>query len=213
MRVVVLENSPILNAANIVSVSRPYYCRGTIRPIVGCMTNTTHNRRTFLSTAAAALAVGATPSLALSPGVRHGAEEFLKDWVNAWNRRDAHALAALHTEDCVTVNRYGTLIPDRKEAEIALGFLLGPKGPFGDTVFPPMKLVTCREVAPCLAILQATWKAPALAPDGKVVVGEFNTMMLSYTLTKRDDGWKTTQIDGHNVEHMELPYSQPEQKK
>ena len=32
-------------------------------------------------------------------------------------------------------------------------------------------------------------------------------MMLPYTLVKREGQLKTAQIDAHNVEHMELPYS------
>ena len=66
------------------------------------MTRTNHNRRTFISSAAAVTALGGTPLLAVPIEVRQGAEGFLKDWVAAWNARNAHALAALHTEDCVT---------------------------------------------------------------------------------------------------------------
>ena len=103
--------------------------------------------------------------------------------------------------------------PGRKEAEEALAFLLGPQGPFGNTIFPPMKLVALREVSPGIAIIQASWGAPALGPDGKIIPGQFNQMMMSYTLIRQEGRWKTTQIDGHNVEHMELPYSNPDQKK
>lgn len=177
------------------------------------MIKTNHNRRTFISSAAAVTALGGTPLLAVPIEVRQGAEGFLKDWVAAWNARNAHALASLHTEDCVTINRYGTIIPDRKEAEEALSFLLGPQGPFGNTIFPPMKLVALREVSPGVAIVQASWGAPALGPNGKIVPGQFNQMMMSYTLIKQEGRWKTAQIDGHNVEHMELPYSNPDQKK
>jgi uncharacterized protein (TIGR02246 family) len=181
--------------------------------IVGHMTKIIRNRRAFLSTAGALVVSSAAPLLAVSTNVRAGAEEFLKAWMTAWNKRDAHALASLHTADCVTVNRFGTLIPDRKGAEEALGFLLSSQGPFGDTVFPPMKMVVLREVAPGVAIIQASWSAPALAPNGKMVPGEFNAMLLTYTLVKQEGHWKATQIDPHNVEHMELPYSNPDQKK
>lgn len=177
------------------------------------MTNSIQNRRTFLSTVSAAALASATPLFAVSTDVRTGVEEFLTAWMSAWNKRDGHGLAALHTADCVTVNRFGTLIPDRKGAEEALVFLLGPHGPFGDTVFPAMKIVVLREVATGVAIVQASWRAPALAPNGTMVPGEFNAMLLTYTLVKRDGHWKATQIDPHNVEHMELPYSNPDQKK
>jgi hypothetical protein len=177
------------------------------------MSEAIHNRRSFLSAAGAVVAASATPLLAVSTDVRAGAEEFLNAWMTAWNKRDSHALAALHTVDCVTVNRFGTLIPDRKSAEEALVFLLGPQGPFGDTVFAPMKIVMLREVAAGVAIVQASWSAPALAPNGKMVPGASNAMLLTYTLLKQEGHWKATQIDPHNVEHMELPYSNPDQKK
>ena len=78
------------------------------------MIKTNHNRRTFISSAAAVTALGGTPLLAVPIEARQGAEGFLKDWVAAWNARNAHALASLHTEDCVTINRYGTVIPAAK---------------------------------------------------------------------------------------------------
>jgi len=194
-------------------MSRLYYCRASVTVTVSLMTDKTLNRRTFLSAAAATTAVHAHPLLALSPDVQAGAEAFLKNWVAGWNHRDAHALASLHTDDAITINRYGTLIRGRASSEEALAFLLGPKGPFGDTIFPPMQIVALREIVPGVAIVQTSWNAPVLGPDGKTVPGQVNQMVLSFTLLKRGADWKTTQIDGHNVEHMELPYSSPEQKK
>ena len=149
----------------------------------------------------------------VSPGAQSGAETFLFKWVAAWNSHDAQALASLHTEDAMTINRYGTLIRGRVDAEEALSFLLGPHGPFGEAVFPPMRIAALREIAPGVVVVQATWSAPVLGPDGKTVQGQFNEMILSYTLLKQGADWKTCQIDGHNVEPMELPYSSPEQRK
>jgi ketosteroid isomerase-like protein len=180
---------------------------------VSPMTDKTLNRRTFLSAAAAATAMHTNPLFALSSGVQQGAEAFLKDWVAAWNGRDAHALASLHTDDAMTINRYGTLIRGRSSSEEALSFLLGPQGSFGDTVFPPMKIVVLREIVPGVAIVQSSWGAPVLGANGKTVPVQFNEMILTYTLVKHGADWKTTQIDGHNVEKMHLPYSSPDQKK
>ncbi len=175
------------------------------------MTTTIHDHNESVSAPVADTAGHTTPPFVTTPGVKEAVQDFLHQWVTAWNARDAHALADLHTADCVTINRYGTVIPDRNSAEAALSFLLGPQGPFGATVFEPMQLVTVREVATGVAILQASWQAPVLAPNGTIVPGEFNPMMLSYTLLNRNGQWKTTQIDGHNVDHMELPFSSPEQ--
>ena len=155
----------------------------------------------------------ALPLIEVSPDVQAGAETFLKKWVAAWNSHDAQVLASLHTEDAMTINRYGTLIRGRVNAEEALSFLLGPHGPFGEATFPPMRIAALREVSPGVVVVQATWNAPVLGQDGKAVPGQFNEMILSYTLLKRETDWKTCQIDGHNVEPMELPFSNPEQRK
>lgn len=149
---------------------------------------------------------------AISPDAQKAIETFFQRWVTAWNNRDAKALAALHTEDAVTINRYGTLLDGRAEAEEALAFLRGPHGPFGDFVFPPMQIVAARQIAPGVLITQASWSAPELGPDGKTVPNQFNEMILSYTLVAQGEGWKVTQIDGHNVEKMDLPFSSEEQK-
>lgn len=118
----------------------------------------------------------------------------------------------MHAENAVTINRYGTLIRGRADSEEALAFLLGPQGPFGDFVFPPMELVAARQIVPEVVIAQTTWSAPVLGADGQTVPDQFNEMILSYTLVRQGDDWKATQIDGHNVEKMDLPYSSKEQK-
>lgn len=64
-------------------------------------------------------------------------------------------------------NRYGTLLPDRPAAEEALSFLLGPHGPFADVIFQPMRMVRARQITPGIDILQASWSAPALGPNGR----------------------------------------------
>lgn len=135
---------------------------------------------------------------------------FLSRWVTAWNRRDAPALAALHTDDAVTINRYGVLLLGRAAAAEALSLLLGPEGPFGDVQFPPMQRVALREIAPGVAVVQANWAAPMLGPDGRIVPDQSNAMILSYTLLRRDADWRATQIDGHNIEAITLPFSASE---
>jgi uncharacterized protein (TIGR02246 family) len=144
---------------------------------------------------------------ALSSDTQKAAEAFLKQWVTAWNHRDAKALASLHADNAVTVNRYGMLIRGRADSEEALAFLLGPQGPFGDFVFPRMEIVAARQIVPEVVIAQTTWSAPALGADGRMVPGQFNEMILSYTLVRQGAEWKATQIDGHNVEKMDLPFS------
>ena len=140
------------------------------------------------------------------------ASAFFERWVTAWNHHDAKKLASLHTDDAVTVNRYGTLLLGRAEAERALTFLRSPLGPFGEFVFPPMNIAAVRQIANNVMIAQARWNAPALGPHGKVIPDHFNEMILSYTLVKEGEGWKAAQIDAHNVEKMDLPFSSEQQK-
>ena len=61
-------------------------------------------------------------------------------------------------------------------------------------------------------ILQASWKSPVMNPDGKLDLAKENDMMVSYTLLKEGGDWRATQMDLHNVEKMDLPYSNPGQK-
>ncbi len=61
-------------------------------------------------------------------------------------------------------------------------------------------------------ILQASWKSPVMNPDGKLDLANQNDMLVSYTLLKEGGEWRATQVDLHNVEKMDLPYSNAGQK-
>ena len=144
--------------------------------------------------------------------VRAAANEFLKRWEQAWNQHDAHQLALLQTPDANTVNRFGTLVLGRAAVEKALGFLHDPRGPYHDVTAPPLQLIDVRQIAPGVIILQASWRSPVMNPDGKLDLAKQNDMVVSYTLLRDGADWKATQTDLHNVEKMDLPYSNPEQK-
>ncbi len=51
-----------------------------------------------------------------------------------------------------------------------------------------------------------------MTPDGKLDLAKENDMLVSFTLLKESGEWKATQMDLHNVEKMDLPYSSPGQK-
>jgi uncharacterized protein (TIGR02246 family) len=140
------------------------------------------------------------------------AKEFLGKWEHAWNKHDAHQLCLLHTPDANTVNRFGTLVQGREALEKALGFLHGVGGPFHDVTAPQLQLVDLRQIAPNLIILQASWKSPVMNPDGKLDPVKQDDMIVSYTLLKSSDGWRATQVDLHNVDKMDLPFSNAGQK-
>jgi hypothetical protein len=61
-------------------------------------------------------------------------------------------------------------------------------------------------------VLQASWKNPVMNPDGKLDLASEDDMLVSYTLLKEGGDWKATQMDLHNVEKMDLPFSNPGQK-
>jgi uncharacterized protein (TIGR02246 family) len=178
------------------------------------MKPTLTSRRNFL---VAGIAVSAAPTLnsetltAMRADNMAG-EEFLSKWEHAWNNHDAHQLCLLHTPDANTVNRFGTLVQGREALEKALGFLHGVGGPFHDVPAPPLQLIDLRRIAPNVMILQASWKNPAMNPDGKLDLGKQNDMIVSFTLLRDDGVWRATQVDLHNVDKMDLPFSNTGQK-
>ena len=87
------------------------------------MATSSNSRRNFLISATA-LAV--SPLLHgeahTEPSHAHGtAQEFLNQWIKAWNLHDAQQLGLLQTPDANTVNRFGTLVEGRAAVEKALG--------------------------------------------------------------------------------------------
>jgi hypothetical protein len=69
-----------------------------------------------------------------------------------------------------------------------------------------------RQIAPTVIALQASWESPVMNPDGKLDLTKQDDMMVSYTLLKVGADWLVTQTDLHNVEKMDLPYSNAKQK-
>ena len=178
------------------------------------MKTPTTSRRTFLVTGAALAASSALKGEEpINPAAsRATANEFLSKWIEAWNHHDVHQLGHLQTSDANTVNRFGTLVEGRNAVEKALGFLHNPGGPYHDVTAPPLQLLDVRQIAPTVIILQASWKSPVMNPDGKLDLAKEDDMLVSYTLLKVGSDWRATQMDLHNVEKMDLPYSSPGQR-
>ena len=178
------------------------------------MTTSSNSRRNFLvtGTALAASTILRSEEPASPVAARATANEFLNKWIQAWNLHDARQLGLLQTSDANTVNRFGTLVEGRAAVEKALGFLHNPGGPYHDVTAPPLQLIDVRQIEPSVIILQASWKSPVMNPDGKLDLTKEDNMLVSYTLLKVGGEWKATQMDLHNVEKMDLPYSSPGQK-
>jgi hypothetical protein len=178
------------------------------------MTTSSISRRNFLVTgtalAASPILKGEEPT---GPAAtRATANEFLSKWIQAWNHHAADQLGSLQTSDANTVNRFGTLVQGRAAVEKALGFLHNPGGPYHDVTAPPLQLIDARQIAPTVIILQASWESPVMTPDGKLDLSRQDDMIVSYTLLKQRGQWIATQMDLHNIEKMDLPFSSPAQK-
>jgi hypothetical protein len=147
-----------------------------------------------------------------SPAGIAAAKEFLSKWERAWNMHNAHQLCLLHTIDANTVNRFGTLVKGREALEKALGFLHGVGGPFHAVAAPPLHLIDLRQITPNVMILQASWQSPEMNPDGKLDPTKQNDMIVSYALLRDGGDWRATQVDLHNIDKMDLPFSDVDQK-
>jgi uncharacterized protein (TIGR02246 family) len=137
---------------------------------------------------------------------------FLRKWDEAWAKHDAAAIAALHTDDAVTVNRFGTVVRGNADLVKALAFLHGAQGPFHNSVFPPLQLLIERAIAPNVQIVQAKWQNPVMRPDGTIDPASINDMIVTFTLLKTGTAWLASEVNLVNVEKIDLPFSNPSQK-
>lgn len=141
-----------------------------------------------------------------------GAHAFVARWDAAWAAHDAQAIAALHSEDAITVNRFGTVVSGRTALQGALGFLHGPDGPFHRSTFPRQRLLALRGIAPGVMVLQTAWRNPVMRPDGTLDPTSVNDMIVTFVLVRRGVEWLATEVNLVNVEKMDLPFSSPGQK-
>jgi uncharacterized protein (TIGR02246 family) len=170
-------------------------------------------RRKFLMTTIAA-ATTAPALIAEIPAADDTADAklFLRKWDEAWAKHDAVAIAALHTDDAVTVNRFGTVVRGREDVEKALGFLHGAHGPFHNSVFPPLELLIQRTIHPNVQAMQAKWQNPVMRPDGTIDPASINDMIVTFILLKTGGAWLASEVNLVNVEKMDLPFSNPGQR-
>jgi hypothetical protein len=177
------------------------------------MINRTSTRRTFLLSSMATVATAPVSAAEnILPAEAEEAKSFLHRWDEAWAKHDGIAIAALHTEDAVTVNRFGTVVQGRPALEKALGFLHGPGGPFHNSAAPPLQLLIQRRIAAGVMVVQAKWQNPVMKPDGKIDPAAINDMIVTFVLVPGSSGWLASEVNLINVEKMDLPFSNPGQK-
>ena len=128
--------------------------------------------------------------------VAHTPAEFLAMWGAAWQAHDVEGIMRLHAEDCVTVNRFGSVYGSKAETAPQMAHL--HNGPFKGASFPMPKLLLERTLAPGLIEVVATWQNPALNPANPAEVSD---MVFSVLLKDHGaEGLLAEQVDLHNVD-------------
>lgn len=176
------------------------------------MTISILSRRRFLCAAVAAGAVTPLFPASAYSSVTKGAQGFIDKWDEAWKQHDAHAMAQLHTEDAVTVNRFGTVLQGRTATEKALAFLHGADGPFHRSTFPRQQILVERMITPKVMVVQSKWQNPVMNSDGRIDPASINDMIVTFVLTEVGSEWLAAEVNLVNVAKMDLPFSNPGQK-
>ena len=133
---------------------------------------------------------------------------FLATYDDAWASHDAHALAMLHAEDVLVVNRFGSMVEGRAELEKVMSFLHGPDGPFHTLSFPRQELLVSRMLDSSMATLHARWKNPTMGPGDQLAHGQSSWIDLisTYLLVRSGQSWQIVQHDLHSVDAIKLPF-------
>lgn len=138
-------------------------------------------------------------------------KEFIAAFDDAWARHDAHALAMLHAEDVVVVNRYGSMLEGREELEKALRFLHDPGGPFHTISFPRQKILTTRRFGASMAAIHTKWRNPEMGAGDQLKNSRADIpwvdMGATYLLVHIGKGWELAQHDLHNVDPIQFPFA------
>ncbi len=139
----------------------------------------------------------------------HNPASFLATYDAAWAAHNPHALALLHAEDVLVVNRFGSMLEGREELERAMAFLHGPGGPFHAISFPAQRLLVSRMLGSDMATLHASWKTPVMA-TGDILANPrkqkpWVEMISTYLLARRSGGWQIVQHDLHSVDPIKIP--------
>jgi len=87
-------------------------------------------RRSFFRSAGLLAGAAAVTSRLIGQRPETDPALFLQTYDDAWARHDSRALAMLHADDVLVVNRFGSMVEGRRELEKVMGFLHGPGGPF-----------------------------------------------------------------------------------
>ncbi len=165
-------------------------------------------RSFFISAGLLAAAAAVTSRMIAEPSVPDPAL-FLKTYDDAWASHDPHALAILHAEDVLVVNRFGSMLDGRAELEKAMAFLHGPGGPFHTVTFPRQQLILSRILSLAMATIHAKWRNPAMGPGDRLAQGSqtpWVDMLSTYLLARDGQAWQIIQHDLHSVDPIKFPF-------
>jgi ketosteroid isomerase-like protein len=170
------------------------------------------SRRLFVG-AITALTAANSFSFSSSPEADiDGAQRFVSAWDMAWANHDAQALGSLHTENAITVNRFGTVVDGRVAIQKALAFLHQNNGPFSHSSVPPQQIFSVQQIADNVMTIHTKWQSPVMNPDGKIDPTKIDDMIVTFVVQRTGHEWKAVGVDLHNVEKMDLPFSNPTQR-
>ncbi len=171
------------------------------------MAKKTSSRRIFVGGIAALTITNARSLTAAQQADVDGARRFVSAWDAAWATHDAHALGSLHAETAITVNRFGTVVEGRAAIQQALAFLHQNNGPFSHSSVPPQQIFSVQQIVADVMTIHTKWQSPVMNPDGKIDAAKTNDMIVTFVLQRSGSEWKAVGVDLHNVEKMDLPFS------
>ena len=190
-------------------MSHQYYSstsRGTYPPP---MTTSVSNRRSFFLSAAYLAGAAAVSLDLIAQPAPTNLSAFLRIYDSAWASHNPVAIAMLHSEDVLVVNRFGSMLEGRAEVQTAMQFLHGPGGPFHTVTFPSQELVISRMLNNDMATLHARWKNPTMGPGDQLAHGSqtpWVELLSTYLLARQGDTWQIIQHDLHSVDPIKFPF-------
>ncbi len=190
-------------------MSRRYYFRMVRGVYPALMTASVSNRRSFFLSAASLAGAVAVSSTLIAQPTPTNLPAFLHTYDEAWASHDPQAIAMLHAEDVLVVNRFGSMLEGRAELKKAMQFLHGPGGPFHTVTFPRQKLLVSRLLNTDMATLHASWKNPTMGPGDHLSHGSqtpWIDLLSTYLLTRRGETWQIAQHDLHSVDPIKFPF-------
>jgi uncharacterized protein (TIGR02246 family) len=190
-------------------MSHRYYFRIGRGTYPRLMTTSVSNRRSFFLSAVSLAGAVAVSSTLIAQPTPTNLTAFLQTYDEAWASHDPQAIAMLHAEDVLVVNRFGSMLEGRPELETAMQFLHGPGGPFHTVGFPRQQILLGRILDPNMATIHASWKNPTMGPGDQLAHGgqtPWVDLLSTYLLTRRGETWQIAQHDLHSVDLIKFPF-------